>query len=117
MKDFSVDIFPEGSKLGISYFNKDSISTAHLELICKHYHVPMDYFFDDMPHPSATFNGDYNINTNQVGNGNVNHVHAIESLKEDNERLKTELENKKKDVEWYKNRIEWLEDLIKSLKK
>lgn len=109
MRDFTVDIFPEGSKLGISYFNKDKISSDHLELICKHYNVPMDYFFDDMPHPAPMTHSSI-VSNNQVGDGNVNMVNTLDTLKMANEELK-------KDIEWYRNRIEWLENLIKEIKK
>ena len=105
--EFSRAIFGQTSKLGPTYFRgKTSISTAHLEKLCLHFHVPMSFFFDG---PVITENRVENIVThNGVGVGNVNISNNLSYLQEVIEQQKSQLSDKDLQIEWLKKQHESL---------
>lgn len=106
--DFARAIFGGDSKLGPEYFKgKESISTRHLELLCAHFNVPMNFFFDDTPVPVYNKIGNM-VTANQVGVGNVNINSNVEYLKKTIAQLEKTIADKDEQIRWLKEQWEFL---------
>jgi hypothetical protein len=100
--DFAHAIFGPDSKLGPEYFKtKKSISTFHLERMCAHFKLPMNYFFDETP--ISVYNIGNVVKNNGVGVGNVNINNDVEHLKETIKQLESVIEDKNEQIKWLKS--------------
>jgi hypothetical protein len=116
-KDFAHAIFGTKSKLGPEYFEgKDSISTHHLELLCNHYHVPMNFFFDNSPLPQQITIGNV-VKNNTLGVGNVNINSDVDQLNNIIKELKISLADKDNQLSWLKKQYEILMETLSNMRK
>jgi len=114
--DFAHAIFGPESKLGPEYFKgKEGINTVHLEKMCAHFNLPMNYFFDDTP--ISAYNIGNIVRNNQVGVGNVNINNDVEHLKDTIKQLKDVIEDKDEQIKWLKSQWDAMLKTFQSLSK
>lgn len=113
--EFSAAIFGKSKKMELRYFDRPSISTQHLEMMCLHYHVPMETFFDTVGLPSvSSYAGKGGIG---IGNFNA-HDHSRQSIGAQSEKitlLEQQLESANKQVDYLQEQNRTLSEILRSV--
>lgn len=114
--EFSMAIFTNSKKMPVKYFEgRDSISTAHLELMCEHYQVPLDVLISNPNIPKAgnvSYNNGTRIGTmNSQGNSRQYFNMASEKVK----MMEEQLESANKQIEYLQQQNRDLTAILRSV--
>lgn len=114
--EFSMAIFANSKKMPVKYFEgRDSISTAHLELMCQHYQVPLDTLITNPNIPksgNASYNSGTRIGTmNSQGNSRQYFTMASEKAK----MLEDQLEAANRQIEYLQQQNRDLTAILRSV--
>lgn len=113
--EFSAAIFGKSKKMELKYFDRPSISTQHLEMMCLHYKVPMETFFDTVGLPSASTL----LNKGGIGIGNFNaNDHSRQSIGMQGEKiamLERQLSAANKQIDYLQEQNRTLSEILRSV--